>query len=199
MLCTAIWTPYHLIYVYINTLRCELMNQWFSSPEICLYRWLNCAIICMPSIKHIYPLSSFITPWKQYTCSHMQTNMHTMSVSWLEWAIYRIDCDDVLNYSPTIHTLANLEQLLTDSMTPMLDVKLDHRHCSSPKCPTICRLGQYVPVAILSCIVASFMTIAHWLCAFAFVFVLQLIWANLPLPQFFFRFNVYTDACFVLW
>ena len=76
-------------------------------------------------------------------------------------AIYPIDCDDVLNYSPTIHTLANLEQLLTDSMTPMLDVKLDHRHCSSPKCPTICRLGQYVPVAILSCIVASFMNIAH--------------------------------------
>jgi len=35
---------------------------------------------------------------------------------------------------------APLEHLLTDSMTPMLDVKLDHRHCSSPKCPTICRL-----------------------------------------------------------
>jgi len=73
----------------------------------------------------------------------------------LEWAIYRIDVDDIPYYSPTIHTLfANLEQLLTDSMTPMLDVKL-----SSPKCLTICRLGQYV--AILSYIVALFMAIVH--------------------------------------
>jgi len=60
----------------------------------------------------------------------------------------------------TRYTLfANLEQLLTDSITPMLDVKLDHRHCSSPKCLTICRLGQYV--AILSYIIALFMAIVH--------------------------------------
>ena len=116
-------------------------------------------------------------------CICIYANMHILCM-YPDWSVNGMIATMCIPYIPML--FAPLEHLLTDSMTPMLDVKLDHRHCSSPKCPTICRLGQYVPVAILSCIVASFMNIAHWLCAFAFIFVLQLIWANLPLPQFFF-------------
>jgi len=88
--------------------------------------------------------------------------------SWLEWTISRIDCDDVLNYSPTIHTFANLEQLLTDSMAPMLDVKLDHRHCSSTKCPTIMSIGtirtcSYI-IVLHCCLVYDYRSLIRPMC-----------------------------------
>ena len=82
-------------------------NQRFSSPEIDR----------SPVLRHESSMKRLL----------MQTNMHIMCL-YPDWSIYRIDYDDVLNYSHTIHTL-----LPTDSMSPVLDVKPDQRHCSSPQ------------------------------------------------------------------